>query len=124
MARVNEAHHPLSNLLLNHQVKERGVTVFPDARSALDVDELMPRLVLRGEGAVVQHTRDVLNIGPIGSRSDYLTVTFGDGVWLTTGCFSGTLAQFEEELRGMNTIYADEYRLVVAVLYAFAEMRL
>lgn len=78
------------------QESDRGVIIRNDC--AVKPDDLMSRVVIRGE-MVVERVRQHIVIGPIGSRSDYLTVAFGgDEAMITTGCFVGTIEQFEKEL--------------------------
>lgn len=40
-------------------------------------------------------------VGPIGSRDDFLTVSWRPayGMWLSTGCFSGSIDAFEKQAR-------------------------
>ena len=65
--------------------------------------------------------RDVLSIGPIGSRMDYLqALRTDDGIVIHTGCFSGTLAAFESavaERHGDNE-HGQHYRLAIALIVA------
>lgn len=88
------------------QVHERGVQVIVDKDGSAPeikhkLDDLLPRVVLRGP-IVIKSLRDYAIFGPIGSRNDFLTVTFAPGLWLTTGCFSGTIEEFEAELYKMS----------------------
>ncbi len=62
----------------------------------------------------------ILQIGPIGSRNDYLIYKTGIDE-IKTGCFTGTLAEFEaavEETHG-DTKYGQQYRKAVEFLKAF-----
>lgn len=65
--------------------------------------------------------RPILQIGPIGSDSRYLTAFLTDrGLRLRTGCFFGTREQFETDLadiHGDNT-HAQEYRVALALIEA------
>ena len=65
--------------------------------------------------------RDVLSIGPIGSRRDYLqALRTDDGIVIHTGCFSGPLADFESavaETHGDNE-HGQHYRLAIALINA------
>mgnify|MGYP001575590050 CR=1 FL=1 len=60
----------------------------------------------------------ILQIGPIGSRKDYLVVKSGPGLdEVMTGCFTGTLAEFEakvEKTHGDNK-HARDYRAIIAL---------
>lgn len=61
----------------------------------------------------------VMQIGPIGSRSDYLIYRFDTGA-VYTGCFSGTLDEFAaavERTHGNNRDGQD-YRAAIAMLRA------
>ena len=88
------------------------------------VESIIPRLVLR-ERAFVRQPRDVLCIGPIGSRNDYLTVTFGDHILqVTTGCLSGSLADFEHEVRAKpEGIDRAEYLVAIDLIKLRAKER-
>ena len=64
----------------------------------------------------------VLQLGPLGSRSDYLIAFRTDrGPWLRAGCFWGDLAAFKaavEETHGAAK-HGDEYRAAVAFIEAW-----
>ena len=74
----------------------------------------------------------ILSLGPIGSRQDTLThkrcpaVEGRDAVdEVTTGCFRGTLAEFEaanEARSDGNTVAQEQYRLAIAFLRAAAAL--
>ena len=124
------------------QVQERGVQVIEDKDGSTPeikhkLDDLLPRVVLRGP-IVIKSLRDHFVFGPIGSRNDYLTVTFAPGLWLTTGCFSGTIEEFEAELYTISdspAFVADggfvksererqEYGAVIACIRILAQTRM
>ncbi len=65
-----------------------------------DATAAVPRMILRGEDVRVHSPKNLLCIGPIGSRNDWLSVFFRSRteIILTTGCFTGTLEEFEAEL--------------------------
>ncbi len=65
-----------------------------------DATDAVPRMILRGEDVRVHSPKQLLCIGPIGSRNDWLSVFFRSRteIILTTGCFTGTLDEFEVEL--------------------------
>ena len=65
--------------------------------------------------------RSVLQIGPIGSRSDWLVAFVTDsGVRLRTGCFFGTVEQFRAQLANSDAATREEYAaaLVLAETHA------
>ena len=103
-------------------VTERGVT--NDGIEALPDAQLLPRVVLRGT-AVVRMPRDYLCIGPLGSRDDFITVTFKPVMQITTGCFTGTFEQFraEVDLKEEGSLGRSEYKAVVALLEVFERTR-
>jgi hypothetical protein len=70
--------------------------------------------------ALVESPQHVMTIGPIGSRDDYLTfyrTADGDGE-VFTGCFSGTLAQFEAAVKETHagTAFEAEYLALVQLM--------
>ncbi len=69
--------------------------------------------------------RPVFQIGPIGSRSDYLTAYVTEkGVMIRAGCFFGTVSEFETacaETHGDN-IHAQEYSAAIEMIAAHAEL--
>ena len=78
---------------------------------------------LRGKKLVGD--RPVVMVGPIGSRSDYLTAYLTDGgTYLKTGCFFGTAADFAAKLtaeHGENK-HAQEYRAALALIECHANL--
>lgn len=67
--------------------------------------------------ARVEWTRQVLEVGPIGSRDDALTVIWQpSGLLVTTGCFHGTLDEFAAAVTATHgdDEYTREYRLAIA----------
>lgn len=120
---------------LNQSYHSRGVHIYKEAEvtSALPAgfgdfvgdprQDLIPRIVFRGP-VEVSGQLDHLVIGPIGSRYDYLTVTFKPEVRITTGCFSGTLADFETELsEAPRSQTRDEYAAAIGLIRAAAKYR-
>ena len=63
--------------------------------------------------------RPIFQVGPIGSRSDFLTAYITDqGLFLRTGCFFGTLDKFRTAIRkthGINA-HAEEYTAALALI--------
>ena len=98
-------------------ISERGVTnLAADGEVLPTLTVLTPRVVLRGD-ITVGRERDVLTIGPIGSRNDYLTVTFKPGVQITTGCMTGTLEEFAAEVaRKEEGVHKREYQAALAFI--------
>jgi hypothetical protein len=101
---------------------ERGVVVRQPAGVTLGdgftQQNLLPRVVLRGE-IVIDDPRDLLVIGPLGTRDDYLTVTFKPQLRITTGCFSGSVEQFETLCRRKNRF---DYLMAIRLIRVRAAM--
>ena len=68
----------------------------------------------------------ILQLGPIGSRKAYLVAKLVDGsLEITTGCFTGTLEEFEaavEKTHGDNQ-HGQDYRAAIAMMKAWSEAR-
>ena len=65
----------------------------------------------------------ILQIGPIGSRRDYLVAYFTDkGVWIKAGCFNDTLAAFEEAVEKTHgtTDHGKHYHAAIELIKAMA----
>jgi hypothetical protein len=66
----------------------------------------------------------ILQIGPIGSRNDYLIAyTVSAGVCVRTGCFFGSLEEFRvavETTHGSDTTHGREYAAAIAMIEAHA----
>ncbi len=78
---------------------------------------------LRGKKLV--GSRPFLQIGPIGSRSDYLQAFITDaGVMVRTGCFFGTRTQFEHAVRAEHgdNEHAQEYLAALVLIDAHAKL--
>ena len=63
----------------------------------------------------------ILQIGPIGSRRDYLILKAGPELdEVSTGCFTGTLGEFELAVNQTHpdNRWGEEYRLVIAMFKA------
>ena len=76
-------------------------------------------------GAKLVGSRPIMQIGPIGSRADYLiAVVTTDGVRVTAGCFSGTLDEFRAAVESThgNSIHGREYQAAIAMIEAHAEI--
>ena len=69
--------------------------------------------------------RPVLQIGPIGSRDDYLLAFLTDqGVVIEAGCFEGSIEEFLEQLQqthGTNE-HAREYGAALALIHVHAQL--
>jgi hypothetical protein len=66
-----------------------------------------------------------MQIGPIGSRADYLiAVVTTDGVRVTAGCFSGTLDEFRAAVESTHgdSEHGRDYRAAIAMIEAHAEI--
>ena len=76
-------------------------------------------------GANLVGSRPVMQIGPIGSRADYLiAVVTTDGVRVTAGCFSGTLDEFRAAVESTHgdSEHGRDYRAAIAMIEAHAEI--
>ena len=66
--------------------------------------------------------RGFLSIGPVGSRDDTLLAVIDDsgGVRISTGCFSGSLADFEAAVSATHgdSDHGQHYRLAIALIKA------
>jgi hypothetical protein len=71
--------------------------------------------------AVIRNTRDLLCVGPVGSRDGHTTFFRTEGgVGVRCGCFLGTLGKFRarvEEVHGGDR-HGAEYRLAIALAEA------
>jgi len=77
-----------------------------------------------GKELLLVGERPFLQIGPLGSRADYLVAFLTDaGVYVLAGCFFDTLAAFEGAVVEMHgtTVYATEYQMAVALIRHHAE---
>jgi len=76
-------------------------------------------------GFLLVGDRPIFQIGPIGSRCDYLTGYLTDnGVMIRTGCFFGTMDEFKDKLsetHGTN-IHGAEYRAAIELIRVHAEL--
>ena len=69
--------------------------------------------------------RPIFSIGPIGSRSDYLSAFLTDrGIYLRTGCFTGTVDEFHVSLARTHdgNVHAVEYAAALRLIYRHAEL--
>ena len=70
--------------------------------------------------------RPFLQMGPIGSRSDYLLAFLTDkGIYIRTGCFEGTLEQFQTAVRethGAIGTHAEEYTAALVLIGMHAQL--
>ena len=70
--------------------------------------------------------RPFLQMGPIGSRSDYLLAFLTDkGIYIKTGCFEGTLEEFQKavhETHGAIGTHAEEYAAALVLIGMHAEL--
>ncbi len=77
------------------------------------------------DGAYLDGARPIIQIGPIGSRSDYLVGYFTDkGVFVRTGFFFGTVVEFAAEVaktHGENE-FAREYLAAIEFLTLHASV--
>ena len=76
-------------------------------------------------GANLVGERPIFQIGPIGSRSAYLVAYATDqGVILKTGCFTGSVAEFESRLQAEHgdNLHAQEYRAAIELIKVHAKL--
>ena len=70
--------------------------------------------------------RPFLQMGPIGSRSDYLFAFLTDkSVYLKTGCFEGTLEAFQKAVRethGAIGTHAEQYAAALVLIGMHAQL--
>ena len=67
--------------------------------------------------------RPVLQIGPIGSRCDYLVACLTDsGVMVKAGCFFGTIAEFSDAVQKTHgdSDHGQEYRMAMLMIESHA----
>jgi uncharacterized protein YjbI with pentapeptide repeats len=76
-------------------------------------------------GKKLSGDRPFFQLGPIGSRSDYLLAfNTESGIQLTAGCFSGSIDEFEAALgaeHGSNT-HGEEYRAALVLIRKHVEL--
>ena len=75
------------------------------------------------DGFLLVGDRPVLQIGPLGSRSDYLLAFLTEeGVRIRAGCFTGTLAEFSEAVQEEHKdgIHGREYAAAIQMIEARA----
>ena len=68
-------------------------------------------------------TRPILQIGPLGSRNDYLIAFLTkQGIRIRAGCFTGTLAEFSEVVKGHHgdNEHGREYVAAIAMIESHA----
>ena len=101
-----------------------GVHVGNVERCRVSAELLTPCVRIRGL-AKADSLRDVLILGPNGNRSDWLTVTFADGIVVNTGCFCGSLEAFEREVERKDAADPSrlEYEAYIALIRVVAELR-
>ena len=71
--------------------------------------------------ARITNSRDYIAIGPIGSRESSTLTAWRDvaGIGINTGCFSGTIAEFEKKLRSTHekgSVHRHEYEAALALV--------
>jgi Pentapeptide repeats (8 copies) len=74
-------------------------------------------------GAKLVGTRPILQIGPLGSRADYLVAYFTDtGVRIRAGCFFGSLEEFSAAVVKTHgeSDYGREYAAAISMIEAHA----
>ena len=114
--------------MTTRQMLEKATTAKADLRGANLYGADLRGADLYGAnlyGKKLAGARPLIQIGPIGSRSDYLLAFITDkGVMIRAGCFFDTRDQFELQLaktHGDNQ-YAQEYRAALALIDKHAEL--
>ena len=90
-------------------------------RLCVEAANLVRANLARADLADAKGIRDILSIGPIGSRRDYLqALRTDDGIVIHTGCFSGPLADFKAAVQSTHgdNEYGQHYRLAIALIIA------
>jgi len=75
------------------------------------------------DGFLLVGKRPVLQLGPLGSRSDYLlAVLTEEGIRVRAGCFTGTLSEFSEAVKKEHKdgIHGREYAAAIQMIEAHA----
>jgi uncharacterized protein YjbI with pentapeptide repeats len=76
-------------------------------------------------GANLIGERPIFTVGPIGSRCDYFTSYLTDkGIYLSTGCFFGSVTEFTEKLRSQHgeNRHAQEYTAALELIQSHARL--
>ena len=79
---------------------------------------------LRGDKKLIGD-RPVFMVGPIGSRCDYFTAYLTNkGIYLSTGCFFGTVDEFEAKCTATHgdNQHAQEYAVALALIQCHAKL--
>ena len=79
---------------------------------------------LGGAGKLIGD-RPIIQISPIGSRSDFLTAYITDnGIFLKTGCFFGTVENFKSAIKNTHgdNIHAEEYTAALTLIETHAKI--
>lgn len=110
MSRVESAHKSPTGINYSQNSGTRGVIIEEPVQLGLGVslELLLPRVVFRDK-ALIEKQEDHIVIGPIGGRRDYLTVTFKPELQIVTGCFCGSIEDFETELQEKEGTSKQEY---------------
>lgn len=123
MPKVDSAHWSQPGMNYPQNAGIRGVIVeAPAMQVKLPNETLLPRVVIRGQAEIVD-LRDYIIIGPIGGRADYLTVTFKPKLQIVTGCFCGSIEEFESELEEKQGVDKQEYLWAVAFILQLSQTR-
>ena len=80
--------------------------------------------VLKGDTKLIG-LRPILQIGPMGSRSDYfMAFVTNKGLYFRTGCFFGTLAKFRAALAKTHdsNLHSQEYEAALQLVFRHAEL--
>jgi hypothetical protein len=78
-----------------------------------------------GEKLTLVGDRPFLQIGPFGSRHDYLQAWLTDGcVYVRAGCFWNTLSAFTKAVKETHgtSVHAKEYAAAIAMIKAYAKL--
>jgi hypothetical protein len=78
-----------------------------------------------GEKLTLVGARPFLQIGPFGSRHDYLQAWLTDGgIYVRAGCFWNTLSAFTKAVKETHgtSVHAKEYAAAIAMIKAYAKL--
>jgi len=115
--KIEIKHRYINSVLFAHECEENSLKI--TLTMALKASANL------GEDTKLLGDRPFMQLGPIGSRSDYLLAFLTTkGVILKAGCFTGCVAEFEAKLgqEHVNNKHVTEYRAALVLVKAHAEI--